>query len=527
MTHALLSSRRMPGVLLAVSLVLAFLAFVVGARAWQRVADQPPRRLFAQILADADPTEESPEIWPDYFDALVPVNIAPLNFEIQTEGERFLTRLASPNLNALLPGKVVQCPVDVWKRLTNDAKDGQINVDVYVQRQNQWRRLQTRRFYISGTPITPWLTYRLLEPGYERFNQIEIQQRCLENFEEHTLTHARAINERTCVNCHTFQNYNSDVFLLHARRACDGTYIRYNGSSSKVSLRAPDSNLGCAYASWRAQGAEIAFSANATFQLFHDVDPDRIDVLDTASDLALYNAQTQKLRAITQTDDLFETFPSWSHDGQTLYYCVARNPYATPSRAPDAQQKRRVEALQVAREFHYNLARMSYDPETGDFGAPETLLDAEALEKSVAHPRECPNGSCVVYTLSDYGTFPIWRRGADLWELNLETGESRSIEEINSDQTESWHEWDKSGEWLVFSSRRDDHTYTRPYFAHRDPITGQWSKPFLLPQRRPSDNLARMKAYNLPVFTETMTTTTPYNVAKTLRLPLTNQETKR
>lgn len=50
---------------------------------------------------------------------------------------------------------------------------------------------------------------------------------------------------------------------------------------------------------------------------------------------------------------------------------------------------------------------------------------------------------------------------------------------------------------MVFSSRRDDGLYTRPYFSYFDP-SGKMHKPFILPQKDPGFYTDFMKTYNLP-----------------------------
>jgi len=65
---------------------------------------------------------------------------------------------------------------------------------------------------------------------------------------------------------------------------------------------------------------------------------------------------------------------------------------------------------------------------------------------------------------------------------------------------DSFHTWTTDGRWLVFSSRRGDGLYTRPYFTHIGP-DGQASKAFLLPQKDPKAYYKRqMESYNLPAF---------------------------
>lgn len=106
-----------------------------------------------------------------------------------------------------------------------------------------------------------------------------------------------------------------------------------------------------------------------------------------------------------------------------------------------------------------------------------------------------------MFTTLDYGYFSIWHPEADLWLLDLKTGDMHALTDANSDDTDSFHNWSKSGGWYLFTSRREDALYTRIYFAMVD-SQGKSTKPFLLPQRNPKeDNLMRMFSYNTPDFT--------------------------
>ena len=76
-----------------------------------------------------------------------------------------------------------------------------------------------------------------------------------------------------------------------------------------------------------------------------------------------------------------------------------------------------------------------------------------------------------------------------------------SFPEINSpEEPDSYHSWDSSGRWIVFSSRRDDGLFTRPYFCHVD-TAGSVSKAFMLPQRNPRRFYReRFLSFNVPDF---------------------------
>ena len=82
--------------------------------------------------------------------------------------------------------------------------------------------------------------------------------------------------------------------------------------------------------------------------------------------------------------------------------------------------------------------------------------------------------------------------------LDPKTGALRSLKEINSRDVESFHTWSSTGNWLVFSSKRMDGAWARPFFAHFNHQTGWFSKPFLLPQENPEVYDTFMMTFNLP-----------------------------
>jgi hypothetical protein len=69
--------------------------------------------------------------------------------------------------------------------------------------------------------------------------------------------------------------------------------------------------------------------------------------------------------------------------------------------------------------------------------------------------------------------------------------------EINSTECESWHGWSSNSRWIVFSSKRGNPLFSRPYLAYVNE-SGQFSKPFLVPQRDPSFYDSYLKTYTIP-----------------------------
>ena len=55
----------------------------------------------------------------------------------------------------------------------------------------------------------------------------------------------------------------------------------------------------------------------------------------------------------------------------------------------------------------------------------KSFIRLQNLNKSASFPRISPDGKFLVFTLADYGTFPIWHHEADLYMLNLQSKISR------------------------------------------------------------------------------------------------------
>jgi hypothetical protein len=104
----------------------------------------------------------------------------------------------------------------------------------------------------------------------------------------------------------------------------------------------------------------------------------------------------------------------------------------------------------------------------------------------------------MVVVLVRYGNWSINHKDSDLYTLNMETGELKPIDVLNSEEVESYHSWSTNSRWMVFSSRRDDRLYTRPYFTYVSE-DGTFHKPFLLPQQNPLTHYRDiLHAYNIP-----------------------------
>ena len=452
-------------------------------------------------------TKEVADIYPDYRDITVPYNIAPLNFMVKGDGEQYAAAIKGANGDVIIAdagedGKLFFDSLE-WKQLLNENKGKDLEVYVFSCLDGNWSRHPAYRISVAPEAIDPYLSYRLIEPSYEIYRQLGIYQRNLENFDETPIyenNDAYDDDNNHCINCHNYQNYSTDRMLFHVRALHGGTVFVNGDVVTKMDMKT-DSTLGNAvYPSWHPRKPWLVFSSNLTGQAFHMINNEKIEVIDYGSDLIFYDAENGTMSNVLKTDDKLENFPNWAPDGSRVFYCEAdASAFDTiPAKETDMRSDY---ILRNYNTFRYNLMSIPFDEKTMKFGTPQVEMDCVAAGKSVSVPRVSPDGRYVLFTLGDYGQFHIWHRSSDLYVKDLQTGEIRALKNANSPDIESYHTWSSNGRWIVFSSRRDDGSYTRPYIAYFDK-NGKDHKAFLLPQEDPEYNMLRMKSYNVPELTK-------------------------
>jgi WD40 repeat protein len=385
---------------------------------------------------------------------------------------------------------IIRFPEKSWEKLLEDCKGDKIGIRIFSYKKGKQEPEEYNPFYmyVSNDPIDPYLVYRLLYPGYYSWSQIRIVQRSIESFSEAPLFDNQ-IMEKNCANCHSFNRNSADRFMMHIRGSLGGTYFYEDGKITRVEPKIDAMPGGATYPSWHPGGRYVAFSSNQVRQSFYSIPEKSIEVFDLVSALVVYDRKNNETIIVTDRDTTkyLQTFPSWSPDGKYLYFCRARQIISGTN--PELEQ---------IKNTHYDLARKSFDPESRTFGETEIIFNAAAINKSVSFPRVSPDGEYLVFTLSDYGTFPIWHREADLYLLDLHSGVVNKMD-VNSDKTESYHTWSLNSKWLVFSSKRLDGRSARPFFAHIDP-NGNQGKEFVLPQKDPTLYDRMLESFNIPEF---------------------------
>lgn len=460
-------------ILISISAIFCF----AGCASWQ-----------TPVAVSAD----QPVIFPDYKDVTIPSNIAPLNFMVEGAGRIQVTFNADGNELLKVSGKdgAIDIPIDEWNDLLDDVKGGKMDVSVAVWNQEFEDGVAYAPFQITvaADEIDPYIAYRLIEPGYRSWRQLGLYQRELSSFEESVIVSNATANE-TCLNCHHFPSYSSESMMFHARGANGGTVLYHDGKLQKIKFNEIGPKKNTTYPAWHPDGRYIAFSSNTTRQIFFVHGENPIEVYDSASDLVLYDTKTGQVHTDPRfmTNEVLETFPAWSPDGRSLYFVSA-----------DAKN------LPAELEsMHYDLVRVSFDPETATFGDNiEVIYDSSVKGGSVSWPRVSADGRYVLYTWAQFGTFPIWHQEADLQMIDLATGQPVDVSVWNDEKyTDSYHSWSSNGRWVIFGSRRLDGRYTRVYIAYLTE-EGKPCKPFLLPQEDPRHNMWRLKSYNVPEFVD-------------------------
>lgn len=439
------------------------------------------------IPSDLKNVDELPPIYPDYVEVTIPVGIAPMDFDVCIEGVECIDVVVKGRKGGEVHsnGKMIDIGVDEWHKLVEQNKGGELTFDVCVKTDGQWTQYKPFKMYVSNYALDEWgITYRRVAPGYEVFSEMGLYQRDLSNFDEYEImSNTRAPGY--CVNCHTSNRTNPEQFVFHVRGEKPVTAIQKDGKRQMLSTKTPETIGLCVYPYWHPDGRYVAFSTNTTRQGFHVVKEERIEVFDLESDLQVLDTKTNELvlSPSVKRADSWETYPSFSPDGKTIYFCSAK-PKNYPLEFKDVK---------------YCICKASFDPKTGKIGEQiDTLVNND---KSVVFPRPSYDGKWLMYTQADYGCFPIWHKEADLYMLDLNTGESFKMNNVNSDDTESFHNWNVNSHWFVFSSRRGDGLYTRLYLSSIDD-KGKATKPFLLPQKDPKHYYERMiHSYNVPDFT--------------------------
>ena len=422
-------------------------------------------------------------IYPDYKEVTIPANIAPLNFRYAMEDVRKAkTTFTLGGKSVTIRGTQVEWRLSAWKDFLKGAEGQTVTVEAEAVVKGE--KVQDRwTVHVSEDAIDGWLTYRLIEPSYQMFHEISIMERCIENFDETTICDYKH-TENACMNCHVHGQSRGDYSLYYIRGPKGGSILNQNGTLRKLTLKADGMLSATVYGELHPEGRFGVFSTNIIWPSFHTMAASRMEVYDSESDLTVADFVNNRMINVPHVarDDKFETFPCFSADGKSVYYCVA-DTVSLPSQVKDCL---------------YDLVRADFDPETGLISEQvDTVWSARTNGGSVCHPKASPDGRWLMFTVADYGTFPLFHPECALYLADLQSGEIRPMDEIKGNKSDSYHSWSSNSRWFVFASKRGDGQYGKPYFCHLD-ADGRTSKPFVLPQKSSRFYVYNLKSFNVP-----------------------------
>ena len=426
----------------------------------------------AKEISNYTNASTKPAIFPDYTDIVIPVNIAPLNFKA-ADGTLEMVEISTKQgviKEFCNNGKLI-LDISEWKNLLKNNIGDTLKFTVYITDSLGVCRKYLPFFqFVSPDSIDTYVAYRNIETGYVSWSKMGLYQRSTQTFDCEPIIENSAI-DKACINCHSFCKQSPDKMLFHSRKFNPGTTILWNGKLQKYNTKTDSIISGGVYSSWNPNGYIIAMSVNKIGQRFHNDLNKRIYVSDSESDVVIMNMNTETVstcKALT-TENL-ENFPAWSPDGGTLYYISA------PKRPEDDD---------TDTSLRYSLFSIKYNAENDVWGNVDTLLTDSAAGGSITYPKPSPCGRYIAYTMGERGYFMPFNQESDIWLLDLKNDTIYRPEGINSNSSESNHNWSHNGKWLVTGSKYPDRLFTKPYFAHFNPETGTFDKRFVLPQEDP------------------------------------------
>jgi hypothetical protein len=464
-------------------------AFVYGAgAAGLAVAAWAAADYNASLPRDCHPTSDTIAIDPDYRETTLPPNLAPPNFAVAHEGRRFTVDIRPPHgpgLHLRSRSPCIVIPRGAWRKILGVNRGESLSVTVSIKHASgAWNVYRPFRIIIATEPIDPWCAFRIIKPIYVRGEDVGIWQRDLESYRTRELAHGRTFGYG-CVNCHTFLNQDPNRMILGTRSRKYHNAALVAGPDRAVKL-----GVKFGYPVWHPGGTFITYVDFDVFEFLHSARSEYLDVFDMRSCIAQYDLAAG---TVTRMPDLMgprvlETYPAWSPDGRTLYFCSAPMLWDSLNTVPPENYDK----------VRYSLCRIAYDPARNAWGTADTVLSAQKTGMSILQPRVSPDGRFILFCMCDYSVFPTYQKSSDLYILDLSTKSCRRLA-CNSSEAESWHSWSSSGRWIAFSSKRDDGEFTRTYISYID-SQGNARKPFLIPQKNPAFYKSFLRAMNVPEF---------------------------
>jgi Tol biopolymer transport system component len=301
------------------------------------------------------------------------------------------------------------------------------------------------------------------------------------------------------MHCHSFSQNNPQKMVFQIRHADYGTptIVVNNGDVQAITTKSHITSGRLSFTSWYPGKDLLAFSMNNFTMLYHTGAKEVRDVFDLSSDIGVYDIARKTLYGspLLASKEFIETMPEWSVDGKFLYFC---------------------RALQVQRDDYAkllcDLLRISFDCNNHTFGGLDTILTSQTAGGSITQPRFSPDGKYIAISVSPYSDFPIHQAKSGIYILDIDKKTLQKVDPGNG-ISDTWHSWSSNGSWMVFSSKRMDGRFTRPYICFVD-TNGTPHTPFVLPQKDPDFYASFIQGYTIPELVKGPVNVTSKQVAK-------------
>ena len=190
---------------------------------------------------------EPAPIYPDYTNVTIPYNIAPLNFLLRNEASALQVTVSGQQESLTVHGNRKVCfPLRKWKNLLDAEKGQTLTVTITAKVEGKWLQYPTFTWKVVSEKLDSFLSYRLIEPGYEVWNTIQLCERNIETFEEKVIADNNLV-DGNCMNCHIYGKQNGNLSLFHLRGKNGGTILNRNGVLRKLSLKNDQMVSGAVY----------------------------------------------------------------------------------------------------------------------------------------------------------------------------------------------------------------------------------------------------------------------------------------
>lgn len=201
------------------------------------------------------------KIAPDYSGAVIPANIAPLNFSVKEAGALFYVKIHSkqgPEIELQSRSGNILIPEDSWRALLEANKGQEVFFDIYARHpdsgssapseQNRWNRFDSIVNRIANENIDGFLVYRRIDPVHSTWRKMGIYQRDLQTFNE-SIVLDNGYFDGGCLNCHAFCNNRTEKMLMGIRspRYGSSALLVDGGAASKIGTK-------FGYTSWHPSG---------------------------------------------------------------------------------------------------------------------------------------------------------------------------------------------------------------------------------------------------------------------------------